>query len=257
MGWPGEVSLDGARGRLTERLRMPSHAPPGHDPPMSDVASRGRWTPRTAVSRFAEIAREDGARILWFRLWGELCYRRLGVFELPLAAPPPEVPARVPLAFAPLADGDAAEFASLGSSDPAETEARLAAGHGCFLARAGQELVGACWIARGELRSQYLGRRIELAPDEACSYETYTAPPARGQGVGPALRAWVAADLRDEGCTRLLATVDPDNAPAIRLVEKLGYRRIGTIGWLGVGPWRRAFCRMRAGARPPGLPSGS
>lgn len=257
MGWARRALPRRGRERLTERLEMPSHAIPGHDPRMSDAPAPGRWTPRTAASRFVEIAREHDARTLWFRVCGELCYRRLGLFELRLDVPPPDVPARMPLAFAPLAEADTADFATLRSSDPAETSGRLAAGHSCYLARAGEELVGACWVARGRLWSAYLGRHIDLAPDEACTYETYTDPLARGHGVGPALRAWVARELRQEGLSRLFATVDPDNAPAIRLVEKLGYRRIGTLGWLGVGARRTDFCRIRSDAEPPGAPGGS
>jgi RimJ/RimL family protein N-acetyltransferase len=59
------------------------------------------------------------------------------------------------------------------------------------------------------------------------------------------MRAQVAHELRDGGCRRLLATIEPENTPAIRLVEKLGYRQIGTIGYLGFGSLRRDFCRAR------------
>jgi GNAT superfamily N-acetyltransferase len=220
---------------------------------MTGTVDEGRWTLRTAFSRFVEVAREEGARPLWFKVWGELCYRRLGLFELRLDSPVPQQPSRIPIAVAPLAVGQSAEYAALDpNSDPAEIGPRLAAGHSCFVARSGNEPVGSCWVAREALWSAYLRTNIELAGDEACTYETYTAPEARGRGVGPALRAEVARMLSEAGDRRLLATVHPENAPAIRLVEKLGYRRIGTIGYFGAGPWRKDFCRMRAGESRPG-----
>jgi ribosomal protein S18 acetylase RimI-like enzyme len=120
------------------------------------------------------------------------------------------------------------------------------------VARGEDELLGACWVARGRLWSAYLRREIELGPYEALTYETYTTPSARGLGVGPELRAWVVNRLREDGFRRLLATVSPDNRSAVRLVEKLGYRRVGTIGYLGAGGRRRDFVRLRPGALPPG-----
>ena len=72
--------------------------------------------------------------------------------------------------------------------------------------------------------------------------------------MGPALRAAMALGRRATGHRRLLGTVLPENRPAIRIVEKLGYERIGTIGVARVGPLRRDFCRMNRGHTPPGEP---
>lgn len=210
------------------------------------------WPPRSALGRALEVIREQGPRALWFKLWGELLYRRVALFELALDARLPELAARVPLEMGPYVDGrDDAEYAELSPySDHALTPERLASGHSLFVARSGGRLVGVCWVARGRLWSTYLRREIRLAPDEALTYETYTAESARGLGVGPALRAWVAGRLSEDGCRRLLAAVEPENRPAIRLVEKLGYRRIGTLAYLGAGRLRirldrRGLQRMR------------
>jgi GNAT superfamily N-acetyltransferase len=221
---------------------------------MIDPGSERHWTPRAALSRFVEVAREGDARSLWFKIWGELCYRRLGLFELGPDSPVPPVAARIPITVAPLAEGQVDEYAALSPyADPAGMVApRLSGGHRCFLAQSEGELVGSCWVARRSLWSAYLRTRIDLAADEACTYETHTAPHMRGKGIGSAMRADVARLLREEGVRRLLATVDPENAPAIRMIDKLGYRRIGTIGYIGIGSRRKQFCRMRAGESPPG-----
>jgi GNAT superfamily N-acetyltransferase len=211
------------------------------------------WTARSAFARTFEVWREEGPRALWFKVLGELFYRRLAVFELPLGSDPPQLQARIPIAVAPLDDDDIAYYSALHrKARDSEIASRLAAGHRCWLARGGDEVVASSWVAGGELWSAYLARNVPLAPGEACTYETFTAPAARGLGIGPALRGRLARDLRDSGYRRLLATVGPENAPAIRLVEKLGYRRIGTMGYAGLGGWRRPFCRARDGALPPG-----
>ena len=225
---------------------------------MAEFHADRRWTPRTALARFVEVAGEEGARTLWFRVWGELCYRRLALFELPLDAPVRPFQAQVALELAPLGERDAGGYAALRpGADAAEIAPRLAAGHRCFAARRGDELVGTCWVAFGSLWSAYLRGPIQLGPEEACTYETYTAPAARGLGIGPALTAHIAAELRAAGCRRLLSTVDPDRRPAIRVVEKLGCRRVGTLGYFGAGPWRREFSHMVAGPSPPGWGAGA
>jgi GNAT superfamily N-acetyltransferase len=219
----------------------------------AEAARRHRgWTARTALARSLEVAREEGPRGLWFGVLAELCYRRLAVFELALDAPPPQLQAHVPITVVPLADIDDCSALQPELSHD-EIARRLAAGHSCWLARTGDTVVATCWVASGELWSEYLGRRVPLAPGEACTYETLTTPSARGLNIGPALRGWVARDLHDRGYRRLLATVLAENAPAIRLVEKLGYRRVGTIGYAALGGWRRDFVRVRAGALAPGV----
>jgi ribosomal protein S18 acetylase RimI-like enzyme len=100
----------------------------------------------------------------------------------------------------------------------------------------------------------YLGGEVALAPDETCSFETWTDPARRGRGIGPALRAAVAARLAAEGNSRLLAMIYPENTPAIRLVEKLDYQRIGTVVALGPEGRRRLWLRMRPRRRRPGSP---
>src|SRR5215217_5759239 len=85
-----------------------------HRPPTGGIIHGMRWTPRSALARTAEVAREHGARSLWFKIWGELCYRRVGLFELELDAARPDLEPGVPLLASPyLAERDAAEYAVL------------------------------------------------------------------------------------------------------------------------------------------------
>lgn len=55
-----------------------------------------------------------------------------------------------------------------------------------------------------------------------------TAPTARRMGVGQALLAEVASRARTAGCTTWCLNVMASNAPAQRLYEKVGFRRVYT-----------------------------
>jgi GNAT superfamily N-acetyltransferase len=209
--------------------------------------------PVEAARRAVEVLRDDGPRALWFGVLGETVYRRLALLELPLDEPLPQVAPSVSVDVAELREADVDEYAGFDPDSTADdVRRRLADGHRCLVARHRGRPVHVAWFARGRLPSEYLGRDIPLARTEAATFGTFTAPEARGQGVGPAVRASMARDLREAGCRRLLSVVLPENSASLRMTEKLGYRRIGVVGFLRVGRWRRDFCRVRRGALPPG-----
>lgn len=200
-----------------------------------------------------EVTREEGPRALWFKLLGETVYRRLILFELALRDPAPLHTARVGLTMGLLDPDQVEEYLAFRPDDGADAVlARLRGGHRCFVSRLDGRLVHTSWTARERMWSWYLERDIPLSEDETCTYDSFTEPSVRGLGIGSAQRAYMASHLREEGFRRLLSTIYPENRPSLRMVEKLGYRRIGLIGYASVGPWRRDFCRMRDGALAPG-----
>jgi len=72
-------------------------------------------------------------------------------------------------------------------------------------------------------------------------YSLATAPEARGQGVGAALLAAVADAAQRRGSRALKLEVRTDNAAAIRLYERHGFRRIGRYARYyedGADAWR-------------------
>jgi GNAT superfamily N-acetyltransferase len=227
----------------------PRRAPPRRGPGEGPV----RRTPTSLAARSLEVLREEGIQSLWFKVLGESVYRRVALFELPLDVQLPEPAPAVEAALGELGEADADEYAAFQPRvSAAQVRERLAFGHRCFLARVHGQLAHVSWAAIGTLSSAYLGRGVPLAPGEACSWETYTTPELRGLGLGPAVRLVMASVLRDSGYRRLLAAVLPENRPGIRLVEKLGYHRIGVVGYVRVGRWRRDFCRVSSGVDPPG-----
>lgn len=52
-------------------------------------------------------------------------------------------------------------------------------------------------------------------------------PDRRGQGLGRALMAWIAEEARAAGVPKVELHVLPNNTPARRLYEGLGFERVG------------------------------
>jgi SAM-dependent methyltransferase len=52
-----------------------------------------------------------------------------------------------------------------------------------------------------------------------------------------------ARSLGVAGYGRLVAVVVPENVAAFRPLEKAGYRRVGVMGYVGIGSWRYQFAR--------------
>lgn len=212
------------------------------------------WTVRAVARRAVEVLREEGLRSLWFKVLGETCYRRAILFERPLDAPVTPVVTKVPVTIDLL---DAAEVAEDDAfhprSGPAEVRRRLEAGHLCFVARYQGQIVHSCWAARQRARIDYLDQEIDLAPGEAYIYQAFTAPNFRGQNISPARAVEMVRTFRRMGYRRLVAVILPENQPALRPPQKSGYRAIGMVGTVWLGPWRRDVCRItEKGALPLG-----
>ncbi|HET6433985.1 GNAT family N-acetyltransferase [Dyella sp.] len=74
-------------------------------------------------------------------------------------------------------------------------------------------------------------------------YSLASRPEARGNGVGSALLAAVERSARRRGCRELRLEVRLDNVNAMRLYERLGYRRFARINRFyedGSAAWRYA-----------------
>ena len=77
--------------------------------------------------------------------------------------------------------------------------------------------------------------------DIARLYSIAVAQSARGRGVGQALLVAAERAARTHGSRRLRLEVRQDNASAIRLYERLGYRRFGAYAKFyedGADAWR-------------------
>jgi GNAT superfamily N-acetyltransferase len=179
-------------------------------------------------------------------------YRRLFLLDRRIADPIADIALPAEAAVRRLAPGDAAAYAAFRPEQGrAVCVERWARGHWCYATWQGASIVSAIWVARGDVSIDYLEQRLRLEPGEVYSYDLFTAPAARGLGLTRASRPPHLRLLREEGHRRLLASVNPDNRRAQVVQDAIGFRRIALMGYVGLGPWRRDFCRPRPGAAAP------
>jgi ribosomal protein S18 acetylase RimI-like enzyme len=194
------------------------------------------------ITRAFRTARTRGPVNLWFRILGEIAYRRVVVLECRLDGELPEIAARVPVRIALLTSADLEHFARFRPGlEPSVVRRRLEQGHQCFVAWHAGEIVHAGWAATRQAWVEYLGCEFPLGPGDVYQYDSFTAPAFRGLDLAGARVAWMTRFFRDVQARRLLAVVWPENTAAFRPLEKAGYRRCGWLRVIWLGSWRRAI----------------
>lgn len=192
----------------------------------------------------------------WLRALAALgIYRRLVLLERRLDEPIPDTPLPAGVEVRALGPADADAYAAFRPEQgAAELGRRLSEGQWCFAAWHGGRIISAAWGTRDRAWIDYLDRALILGPAEAYSYDLYTDPAYRRAGLTAPTRIPHLRDMRDRGYRRVLATLLPENIPAWGTPRSVGYRSIGWMGYVGLGPWRHHFCRMEpGGARPASL----
>lgn len=209
-------------------------------------------SPTSWFRRAVDIWRREGLKSLWFKGLAETVYRRAILVERPLDGSLASITADVAASIGLLSEGEVDDYLSLRpETSPAEVRRRLERKHVCFAARHEGRIVSAAWLVTGRAWIDYLACEMQLAPDEAYLYESFTAPPFRGRNI-PAMRGtYEARYFRDAGYRRLVAVIMPENKPALRHAEKAGWHVFGMMGYVALGPWRRDFLRVKPGARRP------
>ncbi|HEX6201942.1 MAG TPA: hypothetical protein VF100_02995 [Thermoanaerobaculia bacterium] len=208
------------------------------------AAAGARRTAADHWQRAREVLRDEGPRSLFWKLLGETIYRRAWVVERRLdgiapAPPGPPAPAAPGCEIGELAEADIAAYLDLRpQSDAATLRRRLAAGERCFVARRNGRIEHATWVAVDLARIEYLGRTLPLAPGDAYAGEAFTRPAARGAALSVAVADAMAARLGGEGLRRLLGVVMPENRAGVVSSWRWGYRPIGVMRTLRLGPWR-------------------
>jgi ribosomal protein S18 acetylase RimI-like enzyme len=195
-------------------------------------------SPREVTRAWAVLC-DEGPRNLAYKLASAFGYRRLVLLERSLAEPIPEVSTRVPVHFEVLGEGGVdAYLAFRPDADREQLLERWRAGHACFAALVDERVASTCWVARRGAWSAYLGCAIELAPGDAYLFDAYTAPAHRGNGIAGALCVQQLRHLKDAGHRRAVRAATPENAVALRLHQRCGFRRSGMLVRVGVGPWQ-------------------
>jgi len=194
------------------------------------------------IIRAFRTIRQRGPVNLWFRILGEIAYRRVVVLECRLDGELPEVVARVPVRIALLTAADLEHFGRFRPDlEPSIVRRRLEQGHQCFGVWHAGEIVHAGWAATRQAWVEYLRCEFPLDAGDVYQYDSFTTPAFRGLDLAGARVAWMARFFRDAQARRLLAVVWPENTAAFRPLEKAGYRRCGRLAVIWWGRWRRAI----------------
>lgn len=203
---------------------------------------RSSYPTGNAIQRARVTLQQEGLRSFWFKLLSELGYRRLLLFERPLDEPVPDFAPSLTVELARLAESDLDEYLGFRpDTEPRDVIERLRCDEMCFVARHKGQIVSGGWIAVRQRWIDYLGCAIDMAPGDAYSYDKFTLPDYRGNGIFNAVRAHHLRHLRAAGYRRAVVTVVPENKSSVRDIYKGGYRLCGMIGRIKIGPWQRHF----------------
>jgi hypothetical protein len=200
--------------------------------------------------RMAGTLRRGGARGLALTLLGRTVLRQVILIERDLTQPVVPLSSSIDFRFALLGHEDLDAYCAYRPERRREeVEARLARGSVCYVAWIDGGIVSDSWYQHGEAWIEDLGRRFELRPDEAYSYDAHTAERLRGKSLTPARASLALAHLREGGFRRAVAFVLPENGPARRSPVKSGWSRFGVAGCLRLGAAQLQYVTTDAGGR--------
>ena len=221
------------------------------DLPSSHRPVNPRWTARDIFARFWQVLRHDGAINLWFKVVGELFYRRLLVIQRPLLSddPDPRFPKHIRAELLTLDDLD--EYTVVRpDTDREGVRRRIEQGETCVISRTDEKILTVCWASANRSYAEYLDCRIDLAPDCIYLYEALTLHQIHAYRTGRGIIHYIGRHFRDRGYRQLVGAVLPENRRALGVFYKMGFRPVGWVRRYRLGPWRRYSFRFPPGVQP-------
>ncbi|WP_119459249.1 hypothetical protein [Rhodospirillaceae bacterium SYSU D60014] len=201
---------------------------------------------RHKLFRIRETLQWQGVHGLTFRALMHSGYRSAGWFVRPLDAPVRPVEARRPARVGELTASDAEAYVAF---RPELTEtvflSRLEAGHRCFVAFVEDRPASVVWVAVDSVRVEFFSRTLFFGEGEIYLYNAYTDPANRGAHLQPLLIAAILSRYQAGGFVRAFSLIGLHNRPKITVCERAGFRRLGYLGQVRLGPFRRDFFRGR------------
>ncbi len=187
------------------------------------------WTLRKILSRAREVLHKEGLKSLWFRIIGEVCYRRAYLFQAWIDDLAGQFSAPE-LNISSLNLDQVHIFIGFQSDvSVQEAEARLKNGHLAFVVWLNENPAHISWASPEKADMSYLFYTLSLPPDAIYIYNAYTKLEYRGRHLSSARFGWSLHYLQALGFQRLIAIAMPENQPAIRAIQRSGYKQIGII----------------------------
>ena len=200
-----------------------------------------RWKAGEAVARSVEILRRDGLAALWFKIAGEVCYRRMGLILDTLdrsLTPERKIPVRTSLLF----EREIGELAPLVAIDETELRDRLRRQHLCFVGRLDGHIVGWRWYGQGIVRIDYLDADLELPSGCVFGYDVFVVSGHRRRGVSSSILSKARQTLRERGFEVRFSAIMPENLKGAGFSRAITVsHHVGLLRSLRIGPWRKAW----------------
>lgn len=116
---------------------------------------------------------------------------------------------------------------------------RIRKGHLCFIADMNSEIVHLKWVTFDHAYVSELKRKIHLDSNSAYINSSYTVPDYRGFGLDPEVTMKVFDYSYKKGIKKVYILVSHNNHSSLRVVQKLGYRKMGEIRLIQVLSFRK------------------
>ena len=197
---------------------------------------------RRTIRRATVVLREEGIKSFYFKVLGEIGYRRLLVFERSLEKPVPVFASGLDVRIRQLEVKEAKDYLVFRPETPGTLVAdRITSGHLCFAAWYGDGIVGATWAATQHVWIDYLAFDFPLAVGEVHTYDVYTLPEYRGHGISPAISVHMLRYFAESGYRIATRTILPENRASLRARAKAGYQLAGKVVCIRIGPLKRHY----------------
>lgn len=118
-------------------------------------------------------------------------------------------------------------------------------GHLCFIADMNGEIAHYKWVALDEAYVSELNRNIRVSYNSAYIYSSYTVPKFRGFGLDTKVTMKVFDYLHERGIEKVYILVQFNNIPSLRVMQKVGYRKMGEVRFVQVFGFKKYECESR------------
>lgn len=208
-----------------------------------DYTSRVRRKARRKLRRARDAVSYDTLTGLLAKTLGHVVYRRIVLVGRSLEQPPPEAETDLgSVSVRSLTRDDVASYARFQpDSDPKTVLKRLENGSLVYAAWNDGRIVSAAWVDRGTAHLDPIGVSLQLDPRDVYGRGSYTLPELRGHNVATVRMVGALRALREDGYEAFFGYVLPENRRAFRTAVKASLDRLGSIGWIGLGPFRLYF----------------
>jgi RimJ/RimL family protein N-acetyltransferase len=189
--------------------------------------------------------RRMAAKGLLLKVLAKLVYRRVVLFERELRDLWMEHSSDVPLRVRRLQRKDVPAYVAFREKQSAEeVHRRLDEGSFCYVTWTGDRISSAVWYRSGPAWVPEINRHLAVAPSDIYAYDSWTAREMRGRNIAAVRGERTMKLLRGAGYERQIGYALAENPSALRVHEKLGMRRVGTLGYVQLGPLRLDFTRI-------------